>query len=110
MRISKVSLLLVMGLCLGLGFAGSEAKEKKAKNQKFSGSYDWKQGGSDELTAEFKPDGEDRWKVTFRFRWGGNDNSWKGSAEGSWTRAARSPAPPPPAVATGCGRPRSRRV
>ncbi len=51
--------------------------------QTFSGSYDWSDGGSDELSAEFRPDGEDRWKVTFRFKWNGKDHSWKGEATGS---------------------------
>lgn len=49
----------------------------------FAGSYDWKDGGSDELSAEFKPAGENEWKVTFRFRWNNQRKSWKGRAKGT---------------------------
>jgi len=51
--------------------------------QTFSGSYDWSSGGSDELIAEFTPDGDSQWKVNFSFRWSDKDHSWKGTASGS---------------------------
>lgn len=50
----------------------------------FTGEYDWSQGGSDELSAEFEPDGDNgRWKVAFRFLFNGRKDTWKGEAEGS---------------------------
>ena len=77
--------LLCVLACAGLvlGAITLTSAKEKAEKQVFSGSYDWKQGGSDELSAEFKPDGENRWKVTFRFRWNKSNNTWKGKAEGS---------------------------
>ncbi len=51
--------------------------------EQFAGTYDWSDGGSDELTSEFKPTGDDSWKVKFRFRFSGKRNTWKGTAKGS---------------------------
>ena len=75
-RFAGVAFLLVIA---GLAFAAVQAGETTT----LSGSYDWKDGGSDDLSAEFEPDGEDRWKVTFRFRWSDRDHTWSGAAEGS---------------------------
>ena len=55
----------------------------QAETTTFSGSYDWKDGGSDELSVEFVPDGEETWKVKFRFRWNGDRKTWKGTAQGT---------------------------
>ena len=68
--------LLALAVCL------PALAEKKAA-QTFTGTYDWKQGGKDELSAEFTPKGEDSWKVQFRFRWDGESRSWQGTAKGS---------------------------
>lgn len=51
--------------------------------QTFSGTYDWSNGGSDELTAEFKPDGEGNWTVKFKFDFSGDGYTWQGTAEAS---------------------------
>ena len=75
------TLALVLGLALLAVPAAAAAAEREAAT--FTGTYDWKQGGSDELSAEFTPDGPDRWKVTFRFRFDGKERTWKGTAEGS---------------------------
>ena len=51
--------------------------------ERLSGSYDWSDGGSDELSATFKPDGAGRWEIEFSFRFSGKKNKWRGSATGS---------------------------
>lgn len=53
--------------------------------QTFTGEYQWADGGSGELTAVFKPEGDDRWKVKFKFRFGGKSHNWSGTAVGSLT-------------------------
>ena len=35
------------------------------------------------MVAEFEPSGNNTWKVSFRFRWNGDDNAWDGTAKGS---------------------------
>jgi len=49
----------------------------------FQGEYDWTDGGTGRLHAEFKPDGEGSWKVEFDFDFNGKAQKWKGTAEGS---------------------------
>ena len=49
----------------------------------FRGTYDWFDGGSGPLSAEFEPDGDGEWKVRFRFEFSKNQNTWKGAAQGS---------------------------
>ena len=51
----------------------------------FRGTYDWNNGGSDKLIAEFRPDADGQWKVTFKFRFDKIFNSWQGSATGDLT-------------------------
>ena len=75
-RFTGVAFLLVIA---GLAFAATQAGETTT----LRGSYDWKDGGSDDLSADFEPDGDDRWMVTFRFRWNDRDHTWSGTAEGS---------------------------
>ena len=53
------------------------------EKQNFTGSYQWDNGGTGKLTMELKPKGDDEWKVTYRFEWGGDKRSWKGTATGS---------------------------
>ncbi|ANM31641.1 hypothetical protein ABI59_21885 [Acidobacteria bacterium Mor1] len=71
-------LITLLALCM-------PAMGAKLPSHTFSGSYDWSDGGSDELSAEFKSDGDDRWKVKFKFKWNGKNHTWKGSAKGSLT-------------------------
>jgi hypothetical protein len=68
--------LLALALCLPALAAENQAEA-------FTGTYDWKQGGKDELSAEFTPEGEDSWKVRFSFRWDGESRTWQGTAKGS---------------------------
>lgn len=70
-------------ICLALALLLVAVPATAGKAVTFNGSYDWSDGGSDELSAEFKPTGDDEWKVTFRFRWNGNSKTWKGRATGS---------------------------
>lgn len=49
----------------------------------FTGQYDWRDGGTGDLSAEFKPDGDNQWRVTFRFDFDGSSKTWKGKAEGN---------------------------
>lgn len=49
----------------------------------FSGVYDWRSGGRDDLRLEFEPNGNGSWRVTFRFDFDGRKYTWKGTAEGS---------------------------
>ena len=75
----RISVLVLAVLTLG---AIATASESVPAGQIFSGTYDWKDGGSEKLVAEFVPSGENTWDVTFRFRWNGDDNKWTGTAEG----------------------------
>ncbi len=52
-------------------------------SQTLRGSYDWSNGGSDELSAEFEPAGDGRWTVRFEFVFSGERHAWNGTAEGS---------------------------
>lgn len=73
----KLWIASVLSLALIFGVAGA------GDTQNFSGSYDWSSGGSDTLSAEFTPDGENQWKVRFQFRWSDKDHTWRGTATGS---------------------------
>lgn len=70
-------MIVVLALTAGVGIAESN------DSQTFTGSYDWSDGRVDDLTAEFKPDGADTWKVKFDFRWNGQSHNWTGTAKGS---------------------------
>jgi len=72
--IATVVMLLIVGVT---------ATQAKKATETFSGQYDWSQGGSDRLSAEFKPVGVDSWKITFRFHFSGRHETWKGTATGS---------------------------
>ena len=48
----------------------------------FTGTYDWLNGGSDRLVANFKADGDGGWDVQFQFDFSGDDYTWTGKAEG----------------------------
>ncbi len=67
--------LVVFSAGIGPAFADQERRS-------FEGTYDWSSGGTDTLRAEFVPDGENSWKVTFRFRFDNRNNTWRGTAEG----------------------------
>lgn len=73
-----VSLLTVV-----LAAAGITALHAASEPQSFSGRYDWSDGGRDDLRIEFEPKGDGAWSVTFRFRFDGRSNTWKGTAQGS---------------------------
>ena len=62
--------------------AGEKAGEKASK-QTFSGEYQWSQGGDGALEAEFRPNGENQWKIKFRFKFNKKNYTWKGTASGS---------------------------
>jgi hypothetical protein len=82
MRSTRILLIGTVLIQLGFGAAVTRAGQEAST---FSGSYAWSQGGSDRLSVEFKPDGESRWEVTFRFRFNGRSQTWKGTAQGSLT-------------------------
>lgn len=73
--------LWVAAAVLVVGSTVAQAQDARV----FTGEYQWKQGGDDTLIAEFAPDGEAAWKVTFRFDWSGKRNTWKGEATGALT-------------------------
>lgn len=77
---TKAVFLLVILFAIS---ATAAMSAKKAPAQRFNGSYDWSDGGSGELSAIFKPNGEGSWKVEFSFRFSGKKNNWKGRASGS---------------------------
>jgi hypothetical protein len=77
---ARAFLIAMALLVLALGVKPVEAKKE---TETFSGQYDWSQGGSDRMSAEFEPEGADSWKVTFRFRFSGRSETWKGTANGS---------------------------
>ena len=76
-RMTRIPLLaLALALVLAPALADGEATS-------FEGKYQWKDGGSDWLKAEFTPTGEGQWDVSFQFKWNGSDYSWTGELEGS---------------------------
>ena len=75
-------------LAMALFLAVLPASADRAEPVTFTGEYQWKQGGDDTLIAEFTPDGDDRWKVKFRFDWSGNNYTWKGDASGPLTEGS----------------------
>lgn len=80
MRTARVLAAWAVLLVLVFGFGTTQAR----KNTKtFEGRYEWSQGGSDKLRADFRPDGENRWDVAFRFNFSGRKETWTGTAEGS---------------------------
>lgn len=79
---AKPKMILVVSSVVALAIAGIAATADPP-SQVFTGHYDWRDGGRDELTAAFEPDGDEQWKVEFRFEFDGRRNTWKGSAEGS---------------------------
>ena len=79
--------LTILATALLLATALPAAAEK-AEKVNFSGEYQWKQGGNDRLAAEFTPDGDERWKVKFRFDWSGNSYTWKGDIAGPLTEGS----------------------
>ena len=76
MRISNLLILAVMLLTAVAPLSSAEDKIV------LSGEYEWNNGGSDELTAEFTPTGAGKWDVEFRFRFSGKGNTWNGTALG----------------------------
>lgn len=86
MRRNRTSLAALAILFLAVAVAPLAFADDHGKTPKpvvFTGSYDWSDGGSDFLEATFEPDGDGAWDVTFRFKWNGNDYTWKGTARGS---------------------------
>jgi len=80
MRERSILSMVVVLLLLAVGVTATQAGKSTAT---FEGKYDWAQGGNDELRVDFKPDGEDRWKVAFRFHFSGRKETWSGTAVGS---------------------------
>jgi len=60
-----------------------------ASGRTFSGEYDWSDGGTGALSAEFTPSGDQQWKVEFRFGFNGRDSTWRGTAEGALEDGSR---------------------
>ena len=85
MRTTRILLPAIVLLLLGLGVGTAQARKDTTT---FQGRYDWSQGGGDELRADFRPDGENRWKVAFRFQFSGRKETWSGSAQGSLTEGS----------------------
>jgi len=77
-----IVLLAVVSLVLAVAVA-------KEPPRVFSGEYQWKDGGNDELSAEFTPNGEESWKVKFRFKFSGKNKTSKGTARGSHEDGSR---------------------
>lgn len=77
---TRIRLMTALFLIAGAGWFSLPSAEGK---QVFSGTYDWSNGSSDELTAEFKPDGNGGWAVSFKFDFSGDSHTWKGTAKGS---------------------------
>ena len=82
----RILLLAIVLLLPGLLMGTAQARKDTTT---FEGRYDWSQGGGDELRADFRPDGEDRWKVAFRFRFSGRKETWTGTAQGGLTDGSK---------------------
>ena len=57
-----------------------------AEDVKWKGEYKWVRTKGEKkgtVTAEFAPDGENKWKVKFFFKWGKKDHIYTGTATGS---------------------------
>jgi hypothetical protein len=79
MRMNKYNLGLLALVLVVASFGISDA----ADTQTLRGEYRWDNGGSEVLTAEFKPDGEGQWTVKFGFKFSGDNYDWNGTATGS---------------------------
>lgn len=88
-RAAKPKLILVALFGVALAVAGIATTIAEPALRVFTGHYDWRDGGKDDLTIEFEPDGDGRWKVRFRFEFDGRGNTWKGSAEGALEDGSR---------------------
>ena len=67
----------------------SDAKPSDERvKQTLVGEYQWSNGGDGRLEAEFRPIGEDEWKVKFRFGFNAKEYTWKGTARGSLEEGA----------------------
>lgn len=83
LRVAGLLLLPVVVIATALAAPSIASFGNDESAQTFRGEYNWVDGASGPLTAEFVPDGEDSWKVKFRFEFSGKDNTWKGTARGS---------------------------
>lgn len=79
--IALVSFSISFALLL-VGCGPADAADK-AQARTFTGEYQWDNGGRGPLEAEFRPTGEETWKLVFRFRFDGKRYTWKGTARGS---------------------------
>lgn len=79
---SKILIRLVVALAVA-AMTGWLVPSVADESRTFRGTYDWANGGSDTLRAEFEPDGDGAWKVEFSFDFSGDGYTWKGTATGS---------------------------
>jgi len=94
----RSAIALALLLASGPGSAAATEPPSPASAERFAGQYDWSDGGKGDLSAEFTPDGEAAWKITFRFEFGGQHGVWEGAGKGpldegatlSWTAGASS--------------------
>jgi hypothetical protein len=86
MRTTRILFMGAALLLVGLGVGSAQARKDTTT---FEGRYEWSQNGGDELRADFRPDGENRWKVAFRFRFGGRKETWSGTAQGGLTDGSK---------------------
>lgn len=80
---TEISRVFLVSLALALAVLAFHPTYAEPPAEIFTGFYDWRSGGRDDLSVEFRPDGEGRWLVTFRFGFDGDDYTWRGAAEGS---------------------------
>ena len=81
-RLFRLSFLILLTVAGAWTFSDLSVDAAQT-TQSFDGEYQWSQGGDGALEAEFRPDGEDQWKIKFRFKFSSRDYTWKGTAEGS---------------------------
>ena len=64
----------------------SSVNSLMGEDVKWEGEYKWVRTKGEKkgtVTAQFTPDGEDKWKVKFFFKWGKSDHVYSGTATGS---------------------------
>lgn len=81
---NKIAIAL-LGVALHLGCLDSNAQAADANTGAvtFSGTFDWGRKKDQKIQGVFTPDGANKWKVVWTFKWKKKDEIYTGSAEGN---------------------------
>ncbi len=87
----KRSGVALLGMVLYLGsfssniHAADQEAGAKAAEVTFTGTFEWsrKKGKKHNIKGVFTPDGANKWKVIWTFKWGKGNETYTGTAEGN---------------------------